>query len=97
MVDKDLIFLEMCNNEQLQLLADFIVYDTDGKTRHTENLSNTQNYKINYPGNMKALIPDVVNELQLFGGNTFKNIARGHGVLYKEILETVQLRYDGLS
>lgn len=89
MVDKDLIFLEKCSNEQLQLLADFIVYDTDGKTRYTEELSKTQNYRINYPDNMKALIPDIVNELQLFGGNAFLNKVRGHGVPYREILENV--------
>ena len=94
MVDKDLYFLEKCTNEQLQLLADFIVYDTDGKTRHTEALSTTQNYRINYPKNMKALVPNIVNELQLFGGNSVLNAVRGHGVPYREILETVCDKLD---
>lgn len=71
--DADLQFLYECSNEQLQLLADFMVYGKDGKKRITEELSNSASYKKNYPNNMKELIPDMIRELQLFGGNTFLN------------------------
>lgn len=89
MKDPDLIFLEDCDNEQLKTLIDIIVFDKDGKKRLTENISNTQKFIQNYDKNIKALIPEIVDEIQLFGGNTIANRLRGHGVFYREILEDV--------
>lgn len=87
--DKDLTFLTQCSNDGLQLLCDFITKDKDGKFRYTETLSITEEYKINYPHNMKALIPLMIEELHYFGGNTILNTFRKHGVPYREILEKV--------
>jgi len=89
MQDSDLIFLKDCSNEQLKALVDILVFDKDGKKRHTESLSNSQAFVANYPGNIKALIPQIVDEIQRFGGNTIMNAVRGHGVPYREILEDV--------
>lgn len=87
--DSDLQFLYECSNEQLQLLADFMLYGNDGKKRITEELSMTASFRKNYPNNMRELVPDIIKELQLFGGNTFFNKFRGHGVPYRSILEDV--------
>lgn len=89
MVDKDLDFLSKCSNEQLQLLTDFILYDKDGKKRYTEQLSKLDNFEDNYPDNIIELLPNIVDELQRFGGNTFFNIVRRHGICYRDILEDV--------
>ena len=90
MIDKDLLFLTNCSNDELKLLADFLVYDKDGKRRHTEELSSTKAYNDAYHKNeMHRIIPEIVNELQRYGGNTFLNLLRGHGVEYREILENV--------
>ena len=89
MKDVDLIFLNDCSNDRLKLLADAIVYDNDGKKRSTEELSKTFSYGQNYPNNLPALVPNMVDELQRFGGNTIINGLRGHGVYYREILEDV--------
>lgn len=90
MKDQDLEFLYECSNEQLQMLSSHILYDAkDGKRRHTEALSSFASFLENYPHNMKALVPNIIDELQRFGGNTVKNLIRGHGVPYREILENV--------
>lgn len=89
MTDKDLAFLKECSNEQIKLLADFIIYDTDGKKRITEEISNTKEFQLYYPNNMLALLPSIINELQLFGGNSIANSVRKHGVSYRTILEDV--------
>ncbi|MDE6557202.1 MAG: DUF3944 domain-containing protein [Duncaniella sp.] len=89
MLDKDLEFLNRATNEQLKTLVDILVFDKEGKKRLTETLSSTQKFSECYPDNLKPLIPSIVNEIQLFGGNTLVNIFRGHGVCYREILEDV--------
>ena len=86
MEDKDLDFLYQCSNDQLKLLADFMLYDTDGKLRWTEEISSTQAFKLYYPNEMVKLVPTLIDELQKFGGNFFFNMFRGHGVPYREIL-----------
>ena len=89
MEDKNLKFLSECSNEQLLLLTDFLIYDKDGKKRYTEGLSNAKGFEGNYPNNIKSLLPNVIDELQRYGGNTIANLWRGHGVTYREILEDV--------
>lgn len=89
MKDKDLEFLSNCSNENIKLLADFLVYDSDGKARLTEELSIKQSYRVNYPDNMVAIVPDIVDELQRFGGNTIMTMLNGHGATYRTILEDV--------
>ena len=92
MEDRDLAFLKECNNDSLRLLADTIVYDKDGAERFTEQLSGTDIYKENYPNHMVEIVPRMVDEIQRYGGNTFFNMYRGHGVTYREILEQVASR-----
>ena len=89
MKDKDLDFLRYCTNDQLKLLADFMLYDKDGKLRWTEQISSTQAFKLYYPHDMVKLVPLLIDELQRFGGNTVFNFFRGHGVSYREILRKV--------
>lgn len=89
MKDNDLEFLYYCSNELLVLLVDTIVYDQKGKIRFTEGLTKTEVYKNNYPGNMISVIPKMIDEIQRYGGNTFLNAFRGHGVSYREILINV--------
>lgn len=89
MQDTDLLFLSECDNDQLKTLVDILVFDKDGKKRYAEQLSNTKLFCENYPDNVKAFIPEIVNEIQLFGGNTLVNMVRRHGVPYRTILEDV--------
>lgn len=92
MEDKDLEFLYECSNELLVLLADTIVYDQKGKERFTEGLTSTKVYKDNYPENMISVIPEMIDEIQHYGGNTIINAIRNHGVPYREILINVAKR-----
>ncbi len=86
-MDPDLNFLLQCKNEDLKTLADYLVYDPkDKKMRETESLSTTMEYRNYYPNQMVKVVPQMVEELGLFGGNTFVNIFRGKGVPYKTIL-----------
>ena len=84
--DKDLMFLYNCSNDDLKLLVDILIYDKDGNKRFTELLSVNEEFKKAYPTNIKSVLPMVIDELQCFGGNSFLNILRGHGVSYREIL-----------
>ena len=88
-MDKDLEFLSKCSNEQLQTLADAIAFDEKEQKRSHETLTTRKNYILYYPNDMRKLIPDIVDELALFGGNTIHNRVRGHGVSYRKILEDV--------
>lgn len=89
MTDKDLDFLYQCSNDKLKLLADFMLYDKDGKLRWTEEISSTQAFKLYYPHEMVKLVPTLIDELQKFGGNSIFNLFRGHGVSYREMLTAV--------
>ena len=89
MIDKDLKVLDECSNDQLKSLVDILVFDKDGKTRISESLTNTKAFQECYPDNLKPMIPAIINEFQLFGGNSLVNLVRGHGVPYREILEDV--------
>lgn len=89
MLDRDLEFLNSCTNEQLKTLVDILVFDKDGKKRISESLSSTKLFSECYPNDLKPLVPAVTNEIQLYGGNTFFNLIRRHGVCYREILEDV--------
>ncbi|WOE70983.1 DUF3944 domain-containing protein [Hydrogenimonas thermophila] len=84
--DRDLEFLQYLESSDLNQLVDILVYDKDGEKRYTEELSESERYKLYYPDHAKYW-EDIVEELQRFGGNSFVNIIRGgKGVLYKEIL-----------
>ncbi|MCI5787588.1 MAG: DUF3944 domain-containing protein [Helicobacter trogontum] len=83
--DEDLEFLREIESEDLKELYNVLTKDKDGKTRMTEELTSNDLVKHYYPDH-KRYIELIMAELQYFGGNSFANIFRGSGVLYKEIL-----------
>ena len=95
--DQDLSFLVRCDNDDLKLLSDFILIGKnkmwiekyihrEGNVRWSQRLTDKEIYKNNYPSNMCALVPELIKQLQLYGGNSINNIFRGHGVCYRDIL-----------
>ncbi len=94
--DADLNFLNRCENDDLKLLSDFILIGKktwidkfihrDENARWSQSLTNKEIYKKNYPDNMKELVPELIKQLQLYGGNSVFNVFRGHGVCYRNIL-----------
>lgn len=95
MEEKDLLFLNECRNEDLQTLADYLVFDPkDQKKRRFETLSKTRDYQLYYPKEMQKLIPVIAKELSYFGSNDIAYALRPvfgkkPGVPYREILEDV--------
>lgn len=82
--DKDLEFLRELKSSDLNELVD-ILKGKEGDKRATESLSSNDLFKRFYPDHQEY-IELILGELQLFGGNSFVNMFRGGGVLYKEIL-----------
>ena len=88
----NLDFLYRASNDDLRLLCDIVVKDKNGNLRMTEGLSVTQTFKRHYPNNIRAMLSELVDELRLFGGNSFANLFRGNGPEYTEILRDVAKR-----
>lgn len=88
-VDPHLSFLAEASNEDLRILIDYLTKNKNGETRFTEELTEKDKYKECYPNSIHEMLPEVVHELQLFGGNSFANLLRGGGVSYEEILTDV--------
>ncbi|AKE08965.1 DUF3944 domain-containing protein [Serratia liquefaciens] len=87
--DEDLEFLSKCSDEDLNGLVDCLIYDKDGETRWTEELSSNENYKRYKPQHSKYW-RDIAAEIQCFGGNTVATMFRGgKGVEYREVLTDV--------
>lgn len=89
---KELEFLYRASNDDLRILCDIITKDKDGNIRFTENLTLTSAYKNNYPDNIKDMLPEMVREFRLFGGNSIANLFRGDGPEYSTILRDVAKR-----
>ena len=85
-MDNDLLFLRNADSSDLKVLVDYLTKTKDGENRLTEKLTKTENYKMFYPDRLQLMADDIATELQLYGGNTFMNILRGHGVEYRELL-----------
>lgn len=83
---KDLEFLRNCDSSDLQVLVDYLTKNKNGNFRMTESLSGTQHYRDYYPDKLHMMWRDIADELQCFGGNTFRNIFRGGGPAYKTVL-----------
>jgi len=84
--DVDLEFLQKCDNDDLKVLADILIYGKNGSKRWTEELSEENDFKFCHR-NYQKVWDLIAGELQLFGGDTIANIARrGHGRLYRDIL-----------
>ena len=92
-MDKDLEFLNECTNEQLRNIADLLVYNEKGQKRNDETLSSRKSYIAYYPNEIKQIVPDIVDELQRYGGNKVLNALRGHGIQYRNILEDICDQY----
>ncbi len=89
-VDSDLTFLQDANNKDLHILIDYLVKDRKGSFRLTESLSQTREFKKYYSHNLRAMVPQIQQELRLYGSNTFATLYRGGvPVNYKEILVDV--------
>lgn len=87
--DEDLEFLSKCSDRELNGLVDCLIYDSDGNTRWTEELTTSDNYKIFSPQH-SLYWENIAAEIQCFGANTFATVFRGgKGVLYKEVLMDV--------
>lgn len=92
-MDKDLEFLNECTNDQLRNIADLLVYNEKGQKRNDETLSSRKSYSTHYPNEIKKIVPDIVDELQRYGGNKILNALRGHGIQYRNILEDICDQY----
>lgn len=88
--DKDLEFLKEMNNGDLEDFVNLLIYDPkDNEKRVTETLSTSDEYKM-YGKNYKMYMDRILEEFQLYGGNTLVNIFRGFsGVCYDEIVRDV--------
>ncbi|EMW0511725.1 DUF3944 domain-containing protein [Enterobacter mori] len=86
--DQDLELLRYSDNEMLEVLVNYLTTDKDGSTRYTESLTGEKAFQ-DAGKNYKQVWQLIGAELQHFGGDTFVNLFRGNGVLYKEILTDV--------
>lgn len=94
--DKDLAFLEYCQEIDLKVLARYLTHDdmdryVPDSPRFTSELLENQKFK-EHDGKVDQHIRCwklIAGELQHYGGDTFVNVFRGTGVLYKEILADV--------
>lgn len=92
-MNKNLIsVLEHADNEDLKILCDIITLGKNGTLRISDILTKTESYKRNYPHRMASLIPGMVRELELYGGNSVVNFFKGEGVDYSAILRKVAKR-----
>ena len=96
--DPDLAFLQYLDYKDLKLLADTLIKDVEGTEQWTGSLKKTllanmkmyETEELLYKNSWKA----IVAEIQLFGGDTFVNLVRRKGVIYKEILGDVANKID---
>lgn len=98
--DFDLQFLQHCENEDLRILCDILMYDNEGKIRLSECISNSDEYLASYPDNMVGMWKELASELQKFGGNSILNIFRnGCGPAYEKIVYDVckRLNVEGID
>lgn len=89
--DDDVAFLQYCDEEDICQLAQYLMFDKDGLERIVSEISCDENFKkLNgQPDKWRKSWKLVAGELQHFGGDSFVNLFRGKGVLYKEILSDV--------
>lgn len=88
--DPHLGFLAESSNEDLRILVDYLTKKPSGDNRFTEELTCKEKYKTHYPDSIHEILPEIVHELRLFGGNTLANVLRGGvGVSYEELLTDV--------
>lgn len=91
--DEDLEILRYADNKALEFIVTYLTKDENGNTRLTEELLDNENFKKSN-GDFRKVWKEIAAELQYFGGDTFANILRGSGVLYREILTDVCKKID---
>lgn len=101
--DDDLAFLQYCSEEDIRHLAEFIIYDKDGKERIVSEIKIAPSFKSlnGQPDQWRKSWKLVAGELQHFGGDTLVNLLRRKGVSYREILtdvcDKIKIKYDKKS
>jgi uncharacterized protein YaaW (UPF0174 family) len=92
--DPDLEMLQYCDNEDLEILVKYLIFDKDGEQRVTQHLLMDEQFK-KCNGDFKSVWKEISGELQTYGANTIATMFRGgKGVQYKQILENVCKRMD---
>lgn len=92
-MDMNLIsVLKRADNEDLKTLCDIITFRKNGTPRINDSLTKTNAYKRYYPHKMTELIPSMVKELSLYGGNSVVNFFKGKGADYSTIVRKVAKR-----
>ncbi|MGB1763979.1 DUF3944 domain-containing protein [Alloalcanivorax xenomutans] len=100
--DKDLAFLQYCGEEDLQQLANILIYDVsgDGQERITSELAQEERFKKleGRADRYRKCWDLIAGELQHYGGDTIVNLFRRGGVAYKELLgdacEKLKVKFD---
>lgn len=89
--DDDLEFLRYCTEEDIRLLAEYLIYDKAREQRIASEILSDENFKKlrGAPDKWRKSWKLVAGELQHFGGDSIVNLFRGKGVFYKEILSDV--------
>ena len=88
--DKDLVFLDTCQNDDLRTLCDILTYNNKGEIRLSEQLTNTDAYLNCYPDKMNLMAAEIAEELRKFGSNTVMTICRkGEADSYETIVRRV--------
>lgn len=92
MVDKSnhesLDFLKKCEQTDLKMFADCLRYGNDKKDRPTQELTKNKTYNDNEKRLVNA-VDVLIDEFEKYGGSTFVNTIRRHGVSYKTILTDI--------
>lgn len=83
--DPDLVFLKYCNNEDLDVLVEYLTQNKKGEKRLNAQLVKEDKYKEFYPDHQKYW-DLIAAELQTYGGNSIVNAIRREGVPYREVL-----------
>lgn len=96
-MDKDLDFLNECTNEQLKNLADMLVYNEKGQKRTGEKLSTRKEYSDLYSNAMNKLVPDIVDELQRYGGNKMLNTRPNYRKILEDICDQYKIKYNDFN
>jgi len=90
--DKDLEFLQFCNNEDLEVLVHNLIYNQDGELRMTEKLTRKPMHR-KYQSDYRKYWKNIAEELQHYGANSLVSFFRSDkGVCYRELLSDVCAR-----
>ncbi len=91
--DTDLDFLHECTKEELEFLVRLII-DAGGKTN---GLQSNAEYEMNRSDPTKY-VDAIIEEIQLYAGDTVMNSIRGYGVSYRtalqDTLDDLGVQYD---